>query len=577
MTMKSIREMNARERQHFSLAAKTFRASVQGCILLGLIALIIGLSLYTLVLSRQVIHHTFDLASYASASATHGADAVALAEEVMAIYHGLSEEERQLNGTPEYRACFSSLDLSKGSNHDILIHMLRNYIEKDEVDYIYLAMYDRERNALVYVADSDPADPLFPGEWESVSGKEVSRFLDWDGSGIAYYIGHTKQYGWLCTTGVPIRNDDGETVVFLLADVSVDQIWEGMKDYMLQITLALLAATAVIAWFLTRHMKKTLVNPINEIADAAQNYVKDRRAGEKDTSHFASLNIRTGDEVENLSLVMADMERDLSEYEENLTKITAEKERISTELSLATRIQTAMLPHIFPPFPGRKEFDIYASMDPAKEVGGDFYDFFLVDDDHLCMVVADVSGKGVPAALFMMASKIILQSCAMLGGSPAEILTKTNEAICSNNQEKMFVTVWLGILEISTGKLTAANAGHEYPALKRPDGTFELIKDKHGFVIGGMDGMKYKEYELTLEKGTTLFLYTDGVPEATDVGGRMFGAQRMLSALNESPEATPEQLLKNVRRAVDDFVKDAEQFDDLTMLCLEFNGKGDAI
>ena len=575
--MKSIREMNARERQHFSLAAKTFRASAMGCILLGLIALIIGLGLYTLALTGQVIRHAFDLASYASVSTTHGADSVKLAGEVMSIYRGLSEEERQKNGTPEYRDFFSSLDLGKGSNYSTLINILRTYLEKNEVDYFYLAMYDEENNALVYIADTDRDDPLLPGEWEAVSGKEVRRFLDWDGEGMCYYIGHTEQYGWLCTAGVPIRNADGEIVVFLLADLSVDQVWEGMKDYMLQITLALLAATAVIAWFLTRHMKKTLVNPINEIAGAAQNYVKDRRAGDKDTDHFASLNIRTGDEVENLSLVMADMERDLSEYEENLTKITAEKERISTELSLATRIQTAMLPHIFPPFPGRKEFDLYASMDPAKEVGGDFYDFFLVDDDHLCMVMADVSGKGVPAALFMMASKIILQSCAMLGGSPAEILTKTNEAICSNNQEKMFVTVWLGILEVSTGKLTAANAGHEYPALKRSDGAFELIRDEHGFVIGCLAGMKYSEYELTLEKGTKLFLYTDGVPEATDAGNKMFGTERMLAALNEQPEAAPEQLLKNVRCAVDGFVKEAEQFDDLTMLCMEYKGKDEAI
>ena len=148
-----------------------------------------------------------------------------------------------------------------------------------------------------------------------------------------------------------------------------------------------------------------------------------------------------------------------------------------------------MLPHIFPPFPNRKEFDLYASMDPAKEVGGDFYDFFLIDDDHLGIVMADVSGKGIPAALFMMVSKVILQSCAMLGRSAGEILTKTNEAICSNNQAGMFVTVWVGILEISTGKLTAANAGHEYPALRRANGSFELFRDKHGFVIGGMPGM----------------------------------------------------------------------------------------
>ena len=172
--------------------------------------------------------------------------------------------------------------------------------------------------------------------------------------------------------------------------------------------------------------------------------------------------------------------------------------RIASELELATNIQLDVLPNIFPPFPDRSEFDIYASMAPAKEVGGDFYDYFFVDDDHLCIVIADVSGKGIPAALFMMASKIMLANSAMMDRSPAEILEGANAAICSNNREEMFVTVWLGILELSTGKLTAANAGHEYPALRMPGGEFELFKDKHGFVLGGMDGMKYKEYELTL-------------------------------------------------------------------------------
>jgi serine phosphatase RsbU (regulator of sigma subunit) len=248
-----------------------------------------------------------------------------------------------------------------------------------------------------------------------------------------------------------------------------------------------------------------------------------------------------------------------------------EKERFATELHMANRIQTSMLPHDFPPFPDRREFDIYASMDPAKEVGGDFYDFFLINEDHLCLVIADVSGKGIPAALFMMTSKVILQSCAMLGQSAAEILRKTNEALCSGNQAEMFVTVWLGILEISSGKITAANAGHEYPALMK-DGRFSLLKDKHGFVIGGMEGAKYREYEIQLEPGDKLFVYTDGVPEATDAEEAMFGTDRMLEALNEAPEATPRQILKNVRSATDRFVKDAEQFDDLTMLCIEYRG-----
>ena len=250
-------------------------------------------------------------------------------------------------------------------------------------------------------------------------------------------------------------------------------------------------------------------------------------------------------------------------------RVETERQRIGTELSMASRIQDSMLPHTA--FPDRYEFDICASMNPAREVGGDFYDYFLIDNDHLCMVMADVSGKGIPAALFMMISKVILQSCAMLGRSPGDILTKTNDALSSENKVDMFVTVWLGILEISTGIITASNAGHEYPALMK-NGSFDLLKDKHGFVIGGMENMKYKEYKIALEPGDKLFLYTDGVPEATDADNQMFGAKRMLSALNEAPNAAPKQVLNNVRRAVDVFVKESEQFDDLTMLCLEYRG-----
>ena len=283
--------------------------------------------------------------------------------------------------------------------------------------------------------------------------------------------------------------------------------------------------------------------------------------------------INAHNEIGNLADDVSNMICEIDSHIEKIEAITAEKERISTEMALATRIQYSMLPNIFPPFPEHTQFDLYASMDPAKEVGGDFYDFFLVDDDHLCMVIADVSGKGVPAALFMMASKIILANNAKMGKSPAQILTDTNTAICSNNRERMFVTVWLGILEISTGKLTAANAGHEYPAIKRAGIGFELFKDKHGLVIGGMEGVQYKEYEIKLEKGDQIFVYTDGVPEATDSENQLFGTDRMVKALNEIPNATPEEILKNVRKNVDEFVNGAEQFDDLTMLCIEYKGK----
>lgn len=250
-----------------------------------------------------------------------------------------------------------------------------------------------------------------------------------------------------------------------------------------------------------------------------------------------------------------------------------ENERIRSELAMASRIQTAMLPGIFPAFPERKEFDIYASMDPVRRVGGDFYDFFFIDRNRLCLLIADVSGKGIPAALFMMASKIILADNAKSGKSPARILQDTNEAICANNPEGMFVTVWLGILDITTGLLTTANAGHEYPALMHADGKFELFRDKHGLVVGGMPGMKYHEHTLQLQPGSKLFVYTDGVPEATDAENALFGTERMLKALNAHTKDSPKQILHGVRESVNEFVADMEQFDDLTMMCLEFMPK----
>ena len=250
-----------------------------------------------------------------------------------------------------------------------------------------------------------------------------------------------------------------------------------------------------------------------------------------------------------------------------------ENERIRSELAMASRIQSAMLPGIFPAFPERKEFDIYASMDPVRGVGGDFFDFFFIDRDHLCLLIADVSGKGIPAALFMMASKIILADNAKSGKSPAQILQDTNEAICANNPEEMFVTVWLGILDISTGLLTTANAGHEYPALMHADGQFELFRDRHGLVVGGMPGVKYHEHSLQMNPGSKLFVYTDGVPEATDAENALFGTTRMLEALNAHANESPKQILHGVRQAVNEFVSDMEQFDDLTMMCLEYMPK----
>jgi serine phosphatase RsbU (regulator of sigma subunit) len=283
--------------------------------------------------------------------------------------------------------------------------------------------------------------------------------------------------------------------------------------------------------------------------------------------------VNSKNEIGELTKDIIELTEEIDNYVDEIETITSEKQRIESELDMARRIQLSMMPNLFPPFPERKEFYLHAYVDPAREVGGDFYDYFFIDDDHLCLVIADVSGKGVPAALFMMAAKIILKSSAMQGKSPAEILTATNRAICENNPQDMFVTVWLGVLELSTGNLTAVNAGHEYPAVKRADGRFEVIKTKHSLFIGGMDDVTYKEYELDLKPGDKIFVYTDGLPEATDSAGEMLGMDRMTDALNEYLDEKPRPLIEGMRESVNKFVQDAEQFDDITMMCLEYAGK----
>ena len=365
-----------------------------------------------------------------------------------------------------------------------------------------------------------------------------------------------------------LKGSDGETKAILCVQRQMNALQLTSRRFHRSVLQVLVAIVLAVILSQSIYLKQALIDPVRRITDEAMRFAEENRPARIKLSE----QIRSRDEIGLLAGSIDQMEEQVGRYIENLTSITAEKERITTELSLARRIQEAMLPHQFPPFPERKEFDLYASMTPAKAVGGDFYDFFLIDDDHLGLVMADVSGKGIPAALFMMICKTILQSCAMLGQTPGEILTKTNEGICSNNQADMFVTVWVGILEISTGKLRAANAGHEYPALKRADGRFELYKTKHGLAVGAMEDAEYREYELQLFPGDKLFVYTDGVPEAIDAQEQAFGTGRMLRALNLDPEAGPEALLGNVKGEMDAFVGGAEPFDDITMLGFVYYG-----
>lgn len=328
--------------------------------------------------------------------------------------------------------------------------------------------------------------------------------------------------------------------------------------------LLAMAAIALIVAVIVSFISRTISKPIVSLTDTVKN------TGEGDFDRKSD--IHTRDEIGDLARGFNKMQDDLKLYTENLKTVTADKERIGAELNVAAQIQADMLPQIFPPFPQKKEIDLYASMTPAKEVGGDFYDFFLIDDDHLALVIADVSGKGVPAALFMMVTKILINERSLSGDTPGEILTVVNDRICAHNDADMFVTVWLGILEISTGKITAANAGHDDPAVYRAGGEFSIVKNRHGPVIGAMAGMVYRDFTIDLKPGDKLFLYTDGVPEATDANEKMFTLEGMLQALNGAGELPPKEILGAVWDSVCAFVGDAPQFDDLTMLCISYLG-----
>lgn len=405
---------------------------------------------------------------------------------------------------------------------------------------------------------------------KAVSGR--SGYVQIDIDGVPSYLSYApmETVGWSMLVFISRDSVEAPTKKLLdNVDTMTQQASQAADTHIRNaviMLIALLAAAVLISLIVSYALSRRIVKPIRLLT----NEIKTMDGDKLDFD----LKLNTGDETEMLANSFKSLTTRMKNYISDIESITAERERISTELSVANRIQTSMLPNIFPPYPNRSQFDLFASMDPAREVGGDFYDFFLIDDDHLGLVMADVSGKGVPAALFMMASKIILQSHAMLGLSPGEILTRTNDAICSNNDEQMFVTVWVGVLDIPTGKLTAANAGHEYPAVMNSSGKYELLKDPHGLAVGCFGGQKYREYTLQLEPGSKVFLYTDGLPEA--MGGadqnEIFGTVRMLDALNMVVDASPEKTLEHIRSTLSKFVDTAEQFDDLTMMCLEYKG-----
>jgi len=572
MTTNTVKTLKKGRKTH-SLSTRVFRMFLTGTLVLGLILLFIVLAFYSFAVANQYIATSYNLSRSASRVLQSMGDVEPLYNEVMGRYRAMTETERAEVDSEAYEARFA--DIAEREDYKSIRSTLGYFLESSDLYDIYFAMYDRDTGALVYIADPSEEDVALPGYWEKIEDNEINKFLGWNGEGMLYDISNMEKYGWICTAGVPLKNGAGETIGFILSDITLSGLMRKLSTFCLQYFIAMVVLVFLFGWIMVRKTRKMMVEPINAIADAAQNYVQDKYNGVQNEGRFAGLNITTGDEIENLANSMTEMEKDIAAYEDNLTRVTAEKQRIGTELALATRIQADMLPNIFPAFPERSEFSIFASMTPAKEVGGDFYDFFFVDHDMLAMVIADVSGKGIPAAMFMMMAKSMIQTQAASGRSPGEVLENVNRLICENNREDMFVTVWFATLDLKTGLMTAANAGHEYPVLKQPDGSFELFKDKHGLAIGAMNGMKYREYQIQMNPGTKLFVYTDGVAEATNAQKELFGMERTVDALNRAADKSPEEILQAVNGAVEDFVGDAEQFDDLTMMCIEFRKKTD--
>ena len=425
----------------------------------------------------------------------------------------------------------------------------------------------RSWNPMTYIMDSY-VEPYRFGDMGGLSPAYIKEAVALARSGErsdSYFISESI-YGYNTSAILPIVLE-GSTAAVIGVEIPMATLQKALGDYVSHSVLSMLVVTVLCLAVYVHILYRSIIAPINLIAGEASSFVKEENQVSTELEK-----IRTGDEIQTLSETLLKMERDINHYIDNLTKVTAEKERIGAELNVATQIQADMLPRIFPAFPGRQEFDIFATMNPAKEVGGDFYDFFLTDSDHLALVVADVSGKGIPAALFMVISKTLIKNQAQMGDSPAQILQAVNDQLCENNEAEMFVTVWLGILEISTGKLTAVNAGHEYPIMKKDGGEYEMLDDPHGFVMGVMPGMQYQEYEIWMHKGDSIYVYSDGAPDAVNAEEEQFERERLLASLNRIPGASSSELLGQVKGDIDRFVGEAAQFDDITMLCMRYCG-----
>ena len=453
--------------------------------------------------------------------------------------------------------------------------VMRKCVRFTGLDGMAIIIPDEDDERLIYIIDGYDIDKAYlPGQWISTSRKgqdslEQIEKIATKKSSMRW--GYGKISGWTATNYVKYTDDDGNFIAYATADINMNDFVNSMIWNFL-LFLGLLSASLVIIIRQSAVAAKTnVIAPINSLARSAYDYTKRDKTKEKSTNIFAyNKYLGVSTEMETLSKALIDMERDINETMVKIREITSEKERFEAELSVATNIQEGVLRNDFPAFPDRNEFDVYASMTPAKEVGGDLYDFFLIDDDHLCLVIGDVSGKSVPAALFMLMTIIAIRNVARAEKDIVEIINKTNRQLCQNNKEFLFVTLWIGIYTISEKKMSFVNAGHEDPVVYRAsEGKYSLYETIHDIPLGIDENAEYKEDVFKLKSGDKLFLYTDGLLEATRADDAMYGDERMIKCLNADISLGGEEIISVMKQDVDKFLDGAAQFDDLTMLYFE--------
>ncbi len=406
---------------------------------------------------------------------------------------------------------------------------------------------------------------------KGLAGENDTDIVELDGE--KYYVGYAPlvTVGWTQLSFVSvdeIQKPSNALVGELRSthDTMIKKLKTGfLRNIWIMLATLLLFVTG-INLFVSSFSKK-MVKPIERMTENAREFVGNEMNFKMEDT------FRTGDEIQVLAESFEEMSVKMKAYVNEIVSISAEKERIETEMDMATQIQDSMLPKIEPEFSGKSQYELYARTVPAISVGGDFYDFFYVDEDHLGVVMADVSGKGITAALFMALSKQMIQSQMHIHkGNVAEALSDANRRLLDESVPDMFVTVWLGLLTLSTGKLSFVDAGHEYPAIKQGSNGFVIEKDIHSMAVAALKRTKFKVNEMELKPGDTIYLYTDGVTEAHNSEGEMFGRDRLTEALNEVSDKSPQEIDDHVRKRVAEFTGDAEQYDDITSLCLKYLG-----